>query len=271
MDKVKLNNKIIPITHPNKILFPKSNITKADIINYYIKIGDHILSYIKNRPLTLECFPNGIGKESFYRQHAIENAPQWLKTIELPRKIGGTLKHILFQDKASLAYYANQNMITIHRWLSNINTPEIPDMLIIDIDPPLGRFDLCSKAALLIKKPLEEKGYKPEVMLTGSRGVHIITPNTQKLAYEEARAMLHAISSEVANLYPTELSIDIRKKEREGHAYLDISRNSYGQSSVSPLSVRGKENAPIAMLIKWEDLYDPTLKPDKYLIQMYLT
>ncbi|XHD31545.1 hypothetical protein NOX90_02185 [Wolbachia endosymbiont of Anurida maritima] len=161
------SNNTINITHPEKVLFPESNITKGEFVKYYTAIAGRLLPYIKDRPLTVHCFPHGIAQEGFYRQHAQEDLPKWFKTCELKRKMGGTVKHILCNDKESLIYLVNHNTIEFHRWLSTIENPENPDILIIDIDSPSTRFDLACKAAKLLKVQLEDRKFKPYVMTTG--------------------------------------------------------------------------------------------------------
>ncbi|MGL5029445.1 MAG: DNA polymerase domain-containing protein [Wolbachia pipientis] len=250
------------IIHPEKVLFPQNNITKGDLLKYYKNIANHILPYIRNHPLTIHCFPHGIAEEGFYRQHAMENTPE---TCELKRKMGGTVKHILCSDVESLAYLVNQNTIEIHRWLSTVENPENPNILIIDIDSPNTRFDLACKAAKLLKIQLENRSFKPYVMTTGSVGLHIIS-YVQKMNYDQVRNMLHGITSTIAQEYPNEFSVDVRKRLRENLTYLDISRNSYGQAAIAPFSVRAKKNAPVAAPLNWKELDDSALTSNKFTI-----
>jgi len=264
MREIQIEDKIITITHSDKVLFPKDNITKWDLVNYYHKIADYILPFIRNRPLTINCFPGGVSKEGFYRQHAPEKLPDWFNTYELKRKMGGSMNHILCQDKASLIYLVNLNMITIHRWLSTTLNPEHPEILVIDIDPPKERFDLACTAAKLLKAQLEFIDYKPYLMATGLRGLHIISKVKGNSSFEQIREILHNITSDIASEHPKEFSVNVRKKDRKDLVYLDITRNAYGQTSVAPFSVRAEDGAPIATPIAWEELKDITLNLNKY-------
>jgi len=161
MEEIKLNNHKIKITHPDKVMFPTNMITKKDVVQYYLKIADHLLPRIKDRPITIHCFPNGLDAAGFFRQHAQVNLPDWLETITLKTKDGGEMVHMLCQNKETLVYLANQNMIEIHRWLSKIDNPNQPDIMIVDIDPPEDRFDLAVKGAKILKFYLEKRRYEP--------------------------------------------------------------------------------------------------------------
>ena len=264
MKEIQVEGKIINITHPKKVLFPRDNITKWNLTNYYLKIADCILPFIRNRPLTINCFPSGINEVGFYRQHALENLPDWFSTYELKRKTECQVNHILCQNKASLIYLVNQNMITIHRWLSTIENPENPEILIIDIDPPKDKFYLACKAAKLVQFHLKAIGYQPYLMTTGSRGLHVISKAKKDSHFEQIREILYNITSAIAADYPEEFSVDVRKKGRKDLVYLDITRNAYGQTSVAPFSVRAKDGAPIATPVAWEELEDVTLNSTKY-------
>lgn len=266
MKELSIENKKITISHSDKILFPENNITKAQLVDYYHKISDYILPYIRDRPLTLHCFPRGIQKEGFFRQHAPKNLPNWFETIDLEKKEGGKINHILCQNKASLIYLINQNTITIHRWLSTIHNPEIPDLLVIDIDiPDKSYFSLACKAAKLLKNMLENKKYSPYVMTTGSKGLHVLSKvKNAYTSFDELRDMLKEITYNIAKNYPDEFSIDVRKEQRKNLVYLDISRNTFGQTAVSPFSVRAKEAATIATLLDWKELDMANLKANLF-------
>jgi bifunctional non-homologous end joining protein LigD len=269
MRKIIIDDIGLEITHGDKVLFPQSNITKNMVIKYYLKVADKILPFIKDRPLTINCFPNGIGQEGFFRQHAPEDLPEWFETIMLEKKSGGLVNHILCNNQASLIYLINLNTIAIHRWLSIVSHPNYPDTIVIDIDPSIKRFSLACKAAWLLKKSLERDGFQPQVMTTGSRGLHVFSVVEPKKDFEEVREYLGEIVSEIAERYPNDFSVDVRRRYREDLVYLDIFRNAYGQTAVAPFSIRAKEGAPIAMPLEWDDLNDKTLTSQKYNISNY--
>jgi bifunctional non-homologous end joining protein LigD len=267
MIKIKVNSQAAEITHPSKILFPKRGITKMDVVQYYLDIADYLLPVIKHHPITIRCFPDGIEAPGFFRQHAPANLPDWFKTAPLKLKMGGEMRHILCRNKETLVYLANQNTIEIHRWLSTAQKPEIPDIMLIDIDPPEDRFDLACKAAKLLKIPLEKKGYKPSLILTGSKGIHIISSCKDGKNYDQIKSMLYELTAKLSETHQGEFSTNVRKKMREGAVYLDISRNNYGQASIAPFSLRARRDAPVATPIGWDELDEFGIEPDKYNIR----
>jgi bifunctional non-homologous end joining protein LigD len=273
MEKIKLNidGYIIEVTHGDKVLFPQLQLTKMDIINYYLNIADHLLPLVKDRPITINCFPNGINEDGYYRQHLFPNLPEWFDTVYLPKKDGAIMGHILCSNKASLVYLLNHNTITIHRWLSKYNDPTHPDLMIIDIDPSENQFGTACRGALILKEEVLKLSFQPSVMLTGSKGLHIIIPILeQKLTFEKTHEILYKITSKLADKYPHEYTTNVRKNKRNNAVYLDTSRNAYGQTAVAPYSLRANEKASIAMPISWNELEDDSLTSKKYTLQNLL-
>jgi bifunctional non-homologous end joining protein LigD len=264
MTYIKVDNQEIEITHGERVLFPEIGVTKKDLINYYLNISNYILPLIKDRPITINCFPQGIESEGYFRQHPTQNLPTWLKTATLKKKDGSLMSHILCQDKKSLIYLINHNTITIHRWLSKYTAPTSPDIMVIDIDPPKGKFHVACKGAIFLREKANELGYKAFVMLTGAKGLHIVFPIIKKISFEDIRAILGNIILDLEHAYPNEFTSNIRKEKRDDFVYLDILRNSYGQTAIAPYSLKAEKEASIAMLTDWDELADPLLHPKKY-------
>jgi bifunctional non-homologous end joining protein LigD len=264
MTYIKVDNQEIEITHGERIVFPEAGITKKDLIIYYLNISNYILPLIKDRPLTINCFPQGIESEGYFRQHPTQNLPTWFKTITLEKKDGSLMSHILCQNKKSLIYLINHNTVTIHRWLSKYTDPVSPDIMVIDIDPPKGKFYVACKGAIFLREKAKELGYKAFVMLTGAKGLHIVFPIVKKMSFEDIRIILGNIILDLERAYPNEFTSSIRKEKRDDHVYLDILRNSYGQTAVVPYSVKAEKEASIAMPIDWDELEDPLLHSKKY-------
>ena len=267
MKEIKVNDNTINITHPDKILFPLEGINKKDLAHYYLKISDHMLPFLKDFPITINCFPEGVEKQGFFRQHAPKSLPSWFKTATLKTKNGEEMTHMLCQNKQTLVYLANQNAIEIHRWLSKVSNPDHPDIMVIDIDPPYGRFDFAILAAKLLKDKLKERGYNTDLMLTGSKGLHIISQCKDQENFEQIRDKLKKLTKQLSAEHEDKFTTDIRKDKRAGKVYLDLSRNAYGQTVIVPFSPSAKENSPIAMPIGWEELDSSDVKSDKYTIK----
>jgi bifunctional non-homologous end joining protein LigD len=264
---IKANGQTIAITHGSKLLFPEAGITKQELIDYYHKISEYILPFLKDRPITIQCFPQGIVKAGYFRQHRMIDSPKWLKTAKLKKKDGTYMAHNLCQDTASLVYLANQNTITIHRWLSKIDKPHYPDVFVIDLDPPEGRFDLARKGAKLLREEISKTNHQAFVMTTGSKGLHVLIPTVTELSFEEAKEFLLRIIEPVIEKYSDEFCIEVQKAKRANRVYFDILRNAYGQTAITPYSVRALERAPVATPLLWEELDEHELYSGKYTIR----
>lgn len=243
------------ITHPDKILFPKDKLTKKDLAAYYTKIASKMLPYLKNHPLVLQRYPNGITKSGFFQKNVPEYFPSWISQVKVQRKEKGSTSLVLCQNTKTLLYLVNQGCITFHTWLSSKSKINQPDRIVFDLDPPKGRIDAARKAALALKNVLE-KHYKLKafLMTTGSKGFHIHVPIKPKHTFNEIRSFAKTIAKKVSDENPKLFTTEVRKNKRRGRIFIDYLRNAYAQHAVAPYSVRPLPGAPIAMPISWKEL-----------------
>ncbi len=259
MRKVKLGQHTVDITNEEKELFPKAHITKGELINYYMRIAPTMIPYIKNRPVTMQRFPQGIKDEGFYQKDASAYFPSWIKRKPIARKKDGMVNYVVCNNVATLVYLANQLCITPHIWLSKTDKLNYPDRMIFDLDPsPDVSFATIRWAAKKIKALLERLELKAFVMTTGSRGVHIIVPLKRVHTFDQVRTFAHDIAALLADTYPKKLTIEMRKAKRGKRVFIDFLRNSFGATGVAPYAVRAKPGAPIAMPIDWQELDNVT-------------
>ncbi|RYY28879.1 MAG: hypothetical protein EOO04_08000 [Chitinophagaceae bacterium] len=158
----------VEISHPDKILFPKSGITKLELVEYYVAVADYMLPHLQNRPITMQRFPNGIGKIGFYQKERSENAPNYVKPVRVKLKNEGSKTYILVHNNSTLAYLANQANIPIHTWLSRKGNINKPDMVIWDLDPNDDDFEKVREGAFLLRDFFKEyAGIEPFLKTTG--------------------------------------------------------------------------------------------------------
>jgi bifunctional non-homologous end joining protein LigD len=267
-----LNRHKITLTHEEKLYFPKSHITKGDLIEYYQEIAPYLIPYSKDRALTMDRFPEGITGESFFQKNASDYFPSWIKLQKVPSKTGNheTTNYVVAQDAATLVYIANQGCITPHVWLSKIDHLNYPDTLIFDLDPAgeqVKNFKPIGDAALMIKELLEESGLSAWVMTTGSRGLHVRVPIKPKHTFDEVRAFAKTIAEKVISQNSKEYTLESRKEKRGKKLLIDIMRNGFGATAVIPYAVRARENAPVATPLEWKELDDSSLRSDSYTLK----
>lgn len=253
---IKVGTYSIELGNENKILFPKSKITKGDLIDYYQRIASTMIPYIKNRPLTMRRYPDGIAQEGFYQKDIPDYFPDWIKRISIKKESGGATNYVLCNNAATLVYIANQASIVQHVWLSKVPKLDHPDRMIFDVDPSgHGKnFGLVRWAAKKIKGVLDEFGLTAFIMTTGSRGVHVVVPLKPVDTYKNVKQFARHVAQILVDKYPDKLTLEIRKEKRGNRIFLDTLRNDYGHHGVAPYSVRAKPGAPIATPIDWDEL-----------------
>lgn len=254
------------VSDTDKILFPEAGLTKGDLINYYSHVADVMLPHSKDRPLTLQRFPDGVDNEGFFQQQRNDYFPDWISTIKTPRANDKRSKvdHVAANNMATLAYLASQATITLHGWLSRENNIEKPDRLIFDLDPPDNNFTKVKQAARHVRDLMAQLGMTPHVMTTGSRGLHVVAPLKATQSFDDVRSYAKSMAKQLADCFPDELTLEQRKEKRKGRLYLDVMRNTYGQTAVLPYTVRAKPIAPVATPLNWEELDNKNLGPQSY-------
>ena len=254
----------IKITHPDKILFPQSNINKEQVVNYYYNIAEHMLPYLKDRLISMQRYPNGIDKPGFFHKNSPEFFPDYIKTAPIKNKDEDVVNYAIINNQASLVYIANYGCLTPHIWLSKIDKLDNPDRLIFDLDPSVENFELVRKKAIELKNMLEALGLPVFVMLTGSRGIHIVVPIKRLWGFDIVRAFALKVATKFVETDPKNLTLEMRKEKRGKKIFVDILRNSWGATSVAPYAIRAKEGATIATPIYPEELLDKKLNPTMF-------
>ena len=171
----ELDARTIEITHPERVLFPADGITKADLAAYHHAVAPVLVPHLADRPLMLQRFPGGIDKDGFYQKDAGKTLPKWIRTVRA-RKEGGTVNHPIVDDEAALLALSNLGTVSFHRWGARADELEQPDVLIIDLDPSRDDFAAVVQAARWTRELLDELDLAAYVQVTGSRGLHVVTP-----------------------------------------------------------------------------------------------
>jgi len=257
----------VELEHADKVLFPADEITKGDLAEYYGEIAELMLRYLEDRPVTIHRFPDGIEKDGFYQQEASDYFPDWVRRVPMERIKGGSIKHIVCDNAATLIYLVNIACITPHTWMSRLDRPKNPDMLVFDLDPPGNDFEPVRESTKIVRRTLEELALKPFVKTTGSRGLHIVVPLDRSSDFQQVHSFAKEVASLIAKREPETTTNEQRKGNRKGRIFIDYLRNSYGQTAVAPYAVRARPGAPVATPVDWDELKSKKLNSQTYTIK----
>jgi bifunctional non-homologous end joining protein LigD len=241
------------ISHPEKVLFPDDGITKGEVAEYYELVAPLMLPHVRNRPLTMERFPSGIGAQGFMQKNVAKGFPDWLQRVEVPKK-GGVVNYPLITDVRSLLWVANQNCITPHVWTSR--TPDLytPDVCVFDLDPSVEDAEVLRNATLLVRDVLAELGLPSWVKTSGSKGYHIVVPLDGSAGFEEVFEFAYDVGRLLVQRDPSTLTQEFLKADRGDRIFVDTGRNGYGATFAAPYAVRPKPGAPVSAPCVWDEI-----------------
>jgi bifunctional non-homologous end joining protein LigD len=255
----------VQISHPDKVLFPEDGITKAELAAYYQAVAGLMLPLVRGRPVTMQRFPNGIGKGGFLQKQIGDYFPDWIQRVTAPNRRtrqGTTREQVTYMVCGSpddLVYLANQACITPHVWLSR--TPDIyrPDQLVFDLDPASADPRVLRLAAAALHELLDELGLASFLKSSGSRGLHVVVPLVPAAETDEVNVFSMAVAEVLAARHPDDLTTEGRIADRGGRLYLDTGRNGYAQTMAAPYAVRALPGAPVSVPLEWSELgeFDP--------------
>jgi len=253
---LRVGGHTVQVSSTAKVFFPDDGVTKGDLVGYYRDVAEVMVPHLRERPLNLQRFPNGITAPGFFQQDASGHFPDWMRTVTVPRRgRGGTVDHVVCDDAATLVYLANQGTVTFHPWTSRVDHLDNPDLVVFDLDPDPGQgLDVVRAAARAVRRALEEVGLVPFVQTSGSRGFHVVGPLRPDADVEVVKAFADDLAILVAGRDPERLTVEWRKAKRDGRLLLDTARNGYAQTAVAPYSVRARPGAPVATPIDWDEL-----------------
>ncbi|RYY22040.1 MAG: DNA ligase D [Chitinophagaceae bacterium] len=251
----KINGHEITFTNLSKIFWPDQKYTKRDLLNYYYQVAPIMLPYIKDRPQSLNRFPNGINGKSFYQKDVRGKAPSWLETFPYHSDADNRDKEFLVcTDEASLLYMVSLGTIEINPWSSRVDKPDNPDWCIIDLDPDKNDFNQVIETAKVTHEILEELKVPSYCKTSGSTGLHIYIPLGAKYDYEASKEFARMIVKLVNRRLPDFTSIERLTANRKGKIYLDFLQNRPQATLAAPYAVRPKPFAPVSMPLYWDEV-----------------
>ncbi len=266
--QLKVNGRQVKLSNLDKVFWPDLEIKKGDLINYYVEMYPLTSEFLRNRPLSLKAYPDGIEGHSFYQKNCPDHAPEWLSTFRLPSgHKRDYIEWITVNNLSDLLWVANRASIELHAWFSTAHQPHLPDFAVFDLDPGTNSsFEKAVETALLIKKMLDGLQLTSFVKTSGKRGLHVHIPLQPVHSYRKIRRFLEAVARTLVNEKPQDITIEWRKEKREGKLYVDYRQNARGKTLPVPYSLRPTPQATVSTPLHWRELRG-SLRPTEFTMQ----
>ena len=255
----------VTLSHPERVLYPRDGITKADVAAYYEAVAEPMLRTLADRPLALEHWNQGIDHPSWFHQNIGREGASWLTVVETPTRTTSrkSVKHLVVDSVDALRWLAQMSVLTVHMWSSRGESLESPDWILFDLDPAKGKgIEQAIEAAGVMRKLLENLELPSVPKTSGKRGIHVFVPLAPGYTHEEVADFACSIAAAVSKSVPG-MTVERSLSKRRGRLYLDCMQNGYGKTVVAPYSLRAIDGAPVSAPLKWSEI-TKKLDPLKY-------
>jgi bifunctional non-homologous end joining protein LigD len=246
----------VNITHPERIVYPEAGISKLDIARYYERMAEHLLPYVKDRPLSLVRCPGGTQSSAcFFQKHVLENEFPGIETLLIEDSSGKKEPYVIANSVEALAGLAQMNTLELHAWNATAPHLEQPDMFVIDFDPDEGlAWDNVADAARAARALFDGIGLVSFLKTTGGKGLHVVVPIVPEAGWDEVKEFTRLVAMRLVEAFPDRFTASISKARRKGKIFVDYLRNGRGATAIAPYSLRSRPNATVSVPIAWEEL-----------------
>jgi len=252
----------ITITHPDRVVFEQSSVTKGQLAEYYAAIAPRMLPYVANRPLSLVRCPQGSASGCFYQKHWPGTLPDGVAMVDIAESDGTSSPHVYVRDARGLVALVQHGVLEFHVWGARVDNVEAPDRIVFDLDPaddvPWSR---VVKTAFVVRELLQACGLESWVKTTGGNGIHVTVPIARRSSWDDVHEFVRLLTSQLVAADPSGLVDVASKAARPGRIFIDYLRNSRGATAVAPWSTRARDCAPISIPRSWNALRAMTTRP----------
>jgi bifunctional non-homologous end joining protein LigD len=259
----------VDITNPDKVFYPATGFTKAEVVDYYVRAAPALLPHLKDRPLSLKRYPHGVGGAYFYQKQAPPNIPPWMRTAAVWSEVRDEdIDYCLANDLASLVWLANAADLEMHTFMHRRQDLARPTQVAFDLDPGPG-VDArgCGRVAFLLRDHLDALGLESFVKVSGSKGVQMHVPLNTPCTYEDTKQLSRSLAFALAKEHPEKVTALMRKELRQGKVFIDWSQNDEHKTTVCVYSLRGTERPQVAAPLTWDELQQAVDKDDVSLLR----
>ena len=262
--QLEVEGRKLAVSNLDKVLYPKAGFTKGDLIHYYIQIAPVLLPHLKDRPLTMKRYPNGVEGEFFYEKNCPSHRPKWVKTATVWSEGNQrNMDYCLAQDLPTLVWAANLADIELHTSLSRKNDVSRPAMMVFDLDPGApADIVQCCQVGLWLREILAGMKLKSWAKTSGSKGLQVYVPLNTPVTYDETKALSHALAEYLERDHPDLVVSKMAKALRKGKIFVDWSQNDEHKTTICVYSMRAKEQPTVSTPVTWEEVEKCLRKKD---------
>jgi DNA ligase D-like protein (predicted polymerase) len=262
---IEIAGREVAISNPGKLYFPEAGITKLELVRYYLAVAEGALRGVRDRPMQLKRYVDGIGGEPFYQKRAPASRPPWIDVVELRFPSGRSAEEVVVRDPAQLAWVVNLGCVDLHPHPVRAGDVEHPDELRVDLDPVPGvPWEQVRTVALLAREVLQEHGLTGWPKTSGSRGIHVYARIAPRWTFPDVRQAALALAREVERRAPQLATSKWWKEERHG-VFIDYNQNAKDRTIASAYSVRPRPDARVSTPVSWDEL--PSCEPADFTLR----
>jgi len=261
--QLKIGNKTIEVSNLSKVFYPKTGFTKGQTIDYYIRISTVLLPHLKDRPITLKRYPDGVDGLFFYEKRCPPHRPDWIETHAVPRSEGGTIDFCVMNSLSALVWAVNLADLELHVFLHRAPKIAQPTAIVFDLDPgaPADIIDCC-RTGLQLKSLLEKVKLESFPKTSGSKGLQVYVPLNRAVTYEKTKAFARDVAGELQRATPESVVSNMQKALRKGKVFVDWSQNDAHKTTVCVYSMRAKERPTVSTPVRWDEVEAALKKND---------
>jgi bifunctional non-homologous end joining protein LigD len=250
-----VNGTKVDVTNLEKIFYPKARFTKGNVIDYYVRISSVLLPHLKDRPITLKRYPDGVEGFFFYEKKCPDHRPKWIKTTKVAKSEGGQINYCVINDLPSLVWAANLADLELHTFLHKAPSIRRPTAIAFDLDPgPPADIVLCCKVGLWLKGLFDALQLDSFAKTSGSKGLQVYVPINSAVTYEKTKTFSHAIAELLESQSPETVVSKMQKSLRAGKVLVDWSQNDDHKTTVNVYSLRAKDYPTVSTPVTWEEV-----------------
>ncbi|MDQ3957151.1 MAG: non-homologous end-joining DNA ligase [Actinomycetota bacterium] len=252
---MKAGRRNVEISNPDKVFYPETGFTKADVAEYYQAVSEALLPHLKNRLVTLKRYPNGVEGSFFYEKQCPKHRPEWVDTAPMRCKDGKVIDYCLLNDRAALAWSSNLANLELHAGLARSDDLARPRSLVFDLDPGEGTGILeCGETALWIRDLFSSLDLESFAKTSGSKGLQMFVPLNTKVSFDDTRSWAHAVALRLRDDHPEAIVTKQSKEERRGKVLIDWSQNDDHKTTVSVYSLRARPRPTVSTPVTWAEI-----------------